>query len=193
MPPTHTSAASSNQKISSDLCICNEAVISHFFRVLMNVTSEKIVQVDLQPFLTQSQLENGFELDWFKSEHEAEMFTLLQPILKTCVDRKKDVTVHKDDKSKDCVLTGESVRLACTFKAQEVNICLLSISSSAKRKHTAGKNQPNFQDVTLLNEKIVVFVCPRASSSVLQLSQLLNNDTDKTRRHQDISEYFQCN
>ncbi|XP_059163139.1 uncharacterized protein LOC131946392 isoform X4 [Physella acuta] len=163
MPPTHTSAASSNQKISSDLCICNEAVISHFFRVLMNVTSEKIVQVDLQPFLTQSQLENGFELDWFKSEHEAEMFTLLQPILKTCVDRKKDVTVHKDDKSKDCVLTA------------------------------AGKNQPNFQDVTLLNEKIVVFVCPRASSSVLQLSQLLNNDTDKTRRHQDISEYFQCN
>ncbi|CAL1527549.1 unnamed protein product [Lymnaea stagnalis] len=171
-----------------DLFICKNAIFSHFIRG----PGETIIQMDLQPFLTPSQLDGGFDSYWFKKEHFEEVVTLLQSVIKSCANI-TNKELKKVEKSKDCVLTGETVRIACTFKMQsEKNVCLITqfYDKEKNKKGSTRKSQPLFREVSLHNEKIVAYVCPRVSSSAIQLSQLVCGGGNKDGQQEDISKYF---
>ncbi|XP_055879210.1 uncharacterized protein LOC106065043 isoform X2 [Biomphalaria glabrata] len=161
----------------NDLYICSESTNSNF----MKISSDKIIQVDFRPFLTQAQLESGFETNWFKSDHLEELLKLLQPLLLSCNEGTVDNESKKKSPSKDCILTGSTIRVACLLKKQSTqNICLLTHFHNRKRT-----------GVSLHTEKVVAYICPRASSRSTHLTQLVaNNETSKSSQDQDLSKYF---
>ncbi|BFZ07729.1 hypothetical protein BsWGS_10768 [Bradybaena similaris] len=175
--------------MADDIHICNSSALSHF------IGGGKLIQVDIVPFLTPSQLEDGHEVGWFTKDYLHETMMLLRPVLMSCLETRLDKDAKKSEQSKSCVITGETVRVAYALKPHpERNRCLITHFSSQKAvKNTAippsHKDQPRFQERSLHKEKAVVFVCPRTSSSLLQLSQLVHADADKGTT-QEISKYF---
>ncbi|XP_005110974.1 uncharacterized protein LOC101849505 [Aplysia californica] len=172
---------------TGDLFMCTGFFKTHFFQM-----TPWLFQVEVLPFLTESQLANGTVHDWFKAQHFQEMLELLQPVMQKSVDA-GEVSVPEDkkySKSKDCVLTGSTVRIACSFKQSVMNnTFLIHLPRGRSRKEDTRKKR-KYQELSLHKEKLLVYVCPRASSSVLHLSQLVNNDIGENGSVNDISKYF---
>ncbi|CAG5127395.1 unnamed protein product [Candidula unifasciata] len=176
--------------MAEDMHICSSSVFSHFIQI----GGGKLIQVDLLPFLTPSQLEEGHELNWFAKDHLHETLVLLRPVLMSCLEARLDKDAKKSEQSQSCVVTGETVRVAYALKPHpERNRCLVTHFSSQKKTQnkasSSSKGQPSFEERSLHKEKVVAFVCPKTNSSLLQLSQLVHADVGKSTTP-EISKYF---
>ncbi|GFO12001.1 hypothetical protein PoB_003850600 [Plakobranchus ocellatus] len=178
---------------NNDLLICREFTASRFILV----KGSTLIHLDLQPFLTRSQLDNGSETSWFKLTHLQEVIDLLKTPLESyldneeCSDDKKKA--DKSKSNKEFVLTGTTVRAACSFRSRpEGDIFLMDMARpSGKFTTTIGSSKPrspSFTQMHVHHEKLICFICPRSNSSGLQLSQFMN--TTIGGEHEDISKYF---
>uniref|UniRef100_A0A0B7AER2 Uncharacterized protein n=1 Tax=Arion vulgaris TaxID=1028688 RepID=A0A0B7AER2_9EUPU len=182
-------AKSVNSGTGDDIHICSNSVFSHY----VQIGGMMLVQVDLLPFLMQSQLEGGYDTSWFTKDYLQEALMLMKPELESFMERKLENEIKKSMKSKTCILTGENVRIAYTAKErQEKDIYLITHFRSHKKINgrAPSKDQPHFQERRLHKDKMIVYVCPRISSSLLQLSQLVHADMEKGSSQEDISKYF---
>ncbi|RUS81732.1 hypothetical protein EGW08_010486 [Elysia chlorotica] len=172
----------------NDLHVCRESSVSKF----VLVKESRAVHIDLQPFLTQSHLGNGFQSSWFQSCHLHEVLSLIKSPLETALDEAGSLNVDNKKKtpSREFVLTGETVRIACTFKPQpEEDIFLASQKRSRINDGTKSPMRHCFCQLDMHPEKLLCYVCPRSNSSTLQLSQIVN--AMPSSQQEDISKYFQ--
>lgn len=178
--------AKSSSSRQTDLVMCDSFFNTTYFEV-----AHHLFQLEIRPFLTQSQVDNGSTVDWFYTQHFNEVLALLRPvIIKSFSKGQSSKSDGKKSQPKDSIITGDRVRIACSFKSCNLaNSYLLNQFGcrSFINYENSGKMRSKYRSLTPHKEKLVVYVCPRSSSSILQLSQLVNSEP---KTQEDISKYF---
>ncbi|KAK3595552.1 hypothetical protein CHS0354_021661 [Potamilus streckersoni] len=121
------------------------------------------------------------ELDWFQKIHLQELLQLVQDVIQQRVEQ---VATAKQAVAKTTspsgILTGDSLRLVYTFKKRPGHqVCLIFKSDHDSRgqqeeeeEEEKGDN-PGRKNLTVFQDKIIVFVCQRKQEGLHEMSKLL--------------------